>query len=101
LLNAGAVVEGAVEHHSELIAGGKDVICDQTRLPDGVADRVAVPVVIRYHYVAKVVEFLGRVVLMDIGCHTVHRAAEIVTAVLDAPEPASVISLPVLSSWGR
>lgn len=97
-LNTSAVVEGAIRCGNELVTRGKNMICDEARLPNSIADWVAIPVVVWYRYVTEIVEFLSRVVLMDIGRHTVDCAAEIITAVLDAPEPTSVISIPILSS---
>lgn len=66
LLDASSVVHSIVWCSDKLIAWSKDPVCDQVRLPDSIANRVAVPIVVWYGYFTEVVEFFCGVVLMDV-----------------------------------
>jgi hypothetical protein len=71
----------------EPVSNRELLVCKVAGLPDGEAGRVAVPLVIRLGDVANEVYFLARVVLMDIFAV----ALEVVAAVLDAPEPGTLL----------
>lgn len=84
---AGGVVECCVWREDEWISNFETG--EIASLPDGVAGWISVPVVVGFCDVANVIEFLSRVVCVYIFACTI----EIVTAVLDTPEPTE------LSAW--
>ena len=83
---AGIVVHGGGWGLHEPVSDRELLVCEVAGLPDGEARRVAVPLVVGLGDVADEVQFLARVVLMDVFAV----ALEIVAAVLDAPEPVTV-----------
>jgi hypothetical protein len=74
LLGAGCVIESVIGRRHKLIARGKDFVWNQTRFPDGVADRIAVPVIIWDSHIAQVIKFFCGVVLMNVGCYAINCA---------------------------
>jgi hypothetical protein len=83
---AGIVVHGGGWGLHEPVSDGELLVGEVAGLPDGEARRVSVPLVVGLGDVADEVQFLTRVVLMDVFAV----ALEVVAAVLNAPEPVTV-----------
>lgn len=95
-LDTSGVVESAIGCRYKLIAWRKDSVWYQAWIPDRGTHRVAVPVIIRNRHIAEVIEFFSRVVLMNIGFHTINGAVEVVGTILDTPEPVEIVNSDVL-----
>ena len=82
-LLAGVVVEGGRGRLDEPVADLELLVGEVAGLPDGEAAGVAVPVVVGLCDVAHEVDFLARVVVVDVFAI----AGELVAAVFYTPEP--------------
>ena len=85
------ILEGGVWRREKLVSDVELCIGEVGRLPDGKACRVAVPVVVRFSDVADVVEFLSRVVLVDVAGLTVDNPVEVIAGIFNAPDPMETV----------
>ena len=87
LLVAGVIAEGAVGCLDEEVADLEGLVGEVGWLPDCEAGWVSVPVVVGLGDVAHVVDLLAGIVVVDVYGLTVDGTLEVITAVLDTPEP--------------
>lgn len=91
LLLAGVVVEGGVRCLHEPVSDRELLVGEVTGLPDSETGWVAVPVVVRLGNVAHVVDLLARIVLVNVLGLAIDGTLEVVTTILNSPEPVVVL----------
>lgn len=90
---AGSIVKRAVRRKNEKISDLELGICNEARIPYREACWISVPFVVWLGRITKIVEFLCRVILMNILSLAVDRTFEIVTTILDTPETYDMVSI--------
>lgn len=87
LLNTRIIGESLIGRKHELITNCKFPICDSVGLPHRVAGRIAIPLCILFRWVAEVINFVSRVIRVNIYSFVVDRTLDFVRSILDTPKP--------------
>jgi len=87
---ARGVVERAVRGKNEKISDLELGVRDKTGIPYGKACRISIPFVVRFGRITEIIEFLRRVILVNILGLTIDGPLEIISTVLDTPKTEQI-----------